>query len=420
MTGYLGNLPLLPSTKLAEGGVSADLVLHGAFPFHGELGYLSDAKDSFPHVNHVAEKFEASVPANFDDFVEANTQFKSWPACKNKVKKCPNCAKAVAFSMNKCNSCGTDITTVSVSYTPNIFVGFIFGIQKGPFPLTISLRHQCENYLVFDDVLSLTSAHVNAIPTSKYIPDFRLLFSRPAEGKQIVRELQDRAWNVLQKQFLTNAAWKKRLLKKGESITALELAKHVIAGFNYPPSQYQLHLQYMLPPFLPFQYYQYLKGLHFTKGRFVPVEYALAVLELGVPYPVTMDTTLEAIFDFYKARGVDYYAIWEYEYKRYGESHKVLANWQREDFSHVFSNGKAYRGKDAVEGVDEAKTQANDKLVLQNYGRPYEGKPTGTYYKFAKRNRSDMEDWSPSASAGSCSSGASNSSTNSATTTKTK
>jgi len=390
-------------------GVSTELALHGAFAFQGDLGYLSDAKDSFPHVHHVAEKFEAQVAANFDDFVDANAQFKSWTACKNKVKKCPSCAKAVAFSMSKCNNCGTDITTVSISHTPNIFIGFMFGIQKGPFPLTISLRHQCENYLVFDDVLSLTSAHVNAIPTSKYIPDFRHLFARPAEGKAIVRELQDRAWSVLQKQFLTNAAWKKRVLRKGESITTAEVAKHVIAGFNYPPSQYQLHLQYMLPPFLPFQYYQYLRGLHFTKGRFVPIEYALAVFELGVPYPVTADTTLEALFDFYKVRGVDYNAIWEYEYKRYGESHRALSNWQREDFSYVFSGGKAYRGKDVVEGVDESKTQANDKLVLQNYGRPYDGKPTGTYYKFAKRSRSDVDDWSASVVSGNCSSSSSSS-----------
>jgi hypothetical protein len=318
--------------------------------------------------------------------------------------------------MSKCNNCGTDITTVSISFTPNIFIGFMFGIQKGPFPLTISLRHQCENYLVFDDVLSLTSAHVNAIPTSKYIPDFRLLFARPAEGKAIVRELQDRAWNVIQKQFLTNAAWKKRFLKKGESISTSEIAKHVIAGFNYPPSQYQLHLQYMLPPFLPFQYYQYLKGLHFTKGRFVPIEYAMAVFELGVPYPVTADTTLEALFDFYKVRGVDYNAIWEYEYKRYGESHRALANWQREDFSYIHSNGKAYRGREVVEGVDESKLQVNDKLVLQNYGRPYDGKPTGTYYKYAKRARWDVDDWSASLTSSSCSSSGSSTTTSTTTT----
>jgi len=135
------------------------------------------------------------------------------------------------------------------------------------------------------------------------------------------------------------------------------------------------------------------------------------VFELGIPYPVTTETTLEELFEFYKVRGVDYNAIWEYEYKRYGESHKALANWQREDFSYVFSGGKAYRGKDVVAGVDESKTQANDKLVLQNYGRPYDGKPTGTYYKFAKRLRSDVDDWTAAAATGNCSSSSSSSTT---------
>ena len=45
------------------------------------------------------------------------------------------------------------------------------------------------------------------------------------------------------------------------------------------------------------------------------------------------------------------------------------------------------------EGVDDpdstlqGKLFNSDKLALQNYGRPYDacsGKPTGTYYKFAK------------------------------------
>jgi len=36
-----------------------------------------------------------------------------------------------------------------------------------------------------------------------------------------------------------------------------------------------------------------------------------------------------------------------------------------------------------------------DKVVLQNYGRPYiGGKPTGTYYKFAKKvEDNDVKVW---------------------------
>ena len=37
--------------------------------------------------------------------------------------------------------------------------------------------------------------------------------------------------------------------------------------------QFQLHIQYMLPPFLPFHYVQYLEGNHMTSQRFFPLEY---------------------------------------------------------------------------------------------------------------------------------------------------
>ena len=39
-----------------------------------------------------------------------------------------------------------------------------------------------------------------------------------------------------------------------------------------------------------------------------------------------------------------------------------------------------------AEARDAKAVQAADKLALQNYGRPYSaaGKPTGTFYKYAK------------------------------------
>lgn len=51
------------------------------------------------------------------------------------------------------------------------------------------------------------------------------------------------------------------------------------------PSQYQLHLQVILPPFMPVHWDMFKKGVHFTKGRFVPVEFILPALELQQPVP---------------------------------------------------------------------------------------------------------------------------------------
>lgn len=53
-------------------------------------------------------------------------------------------------------------------------------------------------------------------------------------------------------------AWREKHFRDWRSYDEEKLRPLAIAGFNSPPSQYQLHLQFMLPPFLPFQYYQYL------------------------------------------------------------------------------------------------------------------------------------------------------------------
>ena len=76
---------------------------------------------------------------------------------------------------------GYDLTSTEISHTNNIFTSFIYGIARGPFPFTISLRSQSENILVFDDLLSLSPCHVNVIPSDVYLRDSRALFCRPVE-----------------------------------------------------------------------------------------------------------------------------------------------------------------------------------------------------------------------------------------------
>lgn len=284
----------------------------------------------------------------------------------------------------------------------------MYGIEKGPFPFTISLRSEDEHYLVFDDLLALTPVHLNSVTTSVYMPDWRYLLKDPPRGLKILDDLFERCWKVTKEQFLSNVEWRRKLLHGGDRIEDLEsLRREIAAGFNYPPSQYQLHMQFMLPPFLPFQYLQYLKGVHFTHQRFFPLEYARKVLQLLIDtkesYDVPLDNLpIEDTIAHFKARGIDYDAIHKECYDRYGESHRRLANWAPEDFECIAVQDKLHpllfdeEKKDGVatfneEGEhlkEEAKqVTANDKVVLQNYGRPYnqENKPTGSYYSLAKQ-----------------------------------
>jgi hypothetical protein len=126
----------------------------------------------------------------------------------------------------------------------------------------MSLRHEDEECLVFDDLLALTPCHLNSVPTTAYMPDWRYLLKDPAQGLALIDRLFNRCCQVVEEQFYADEAWRARTFK--DSPTFAQLRPHIAAGFNYPPSQYHLHLQFILPPLLPFQYALYLQGAYNT------------------------------------------------------------------------------------------------------------------------------------------------------------
>lgn len=375
---------------------------------------LSGAKDkAFPHIPQPWSKrckptFDGT-PAEFLkaygkerlECKRATSETKSAGAAlaeqlRNRVRRCPNCSKVNAVTLTDCNSCGTRLPE-EVSFTNNVFTGFIFGIARGPFPFTISLRHESESLLVFDDLLQLSTCHVNCIPTDCYIPDLRVLFEMPKRGLALVRRMVAAVWGVVEGQFLSNPEWVRKTLRTGADKPDA-LRKHLVSGFNFPPSQFQLHLQAMLPPFTPFHYGMYLRGRHFTYGRFFPVEYVLAALELQKPMRGAADRPVSDTVRFFNDLGVRYDTYWKDTYARFGTSHNALSNWDGKDFTHVVVEPGAGQPSrvvpadfaEAKEGTTCPTAQAlqkQDKLCLQNYGRPYskEGRPVGTYYKFAKK-----------------------------------
>lgn len=105
---------------------------------------------------------------------------------------------------------------------------------------------------------------------------------------------------MLKEQFLSRADWRSSVLRSGVQLSDAELVRMVCAGFNYPPSQYQLHLQFIMLPLLPFQYEQYLRGIHFTHGRFFPLQYVRAVLALDAPMAIDDNTPIESIINYFK------------------------------------------------------------------------------------------------------------------------
>eukprot|EP00936_MAST-01D_sp_MAST-1D-sp1_P001971 g1971.t1 len=417
----------------------------------GKVGWLAGAKsDAFisalvnvpPRSSTAAPRFNGSM----DDLLrglpskgeggEAVERLRA--QLQNEVKKCAKCGKPNGFSMLNCNACGALLPDELVR-TPNVFAGFLYGVARGPFPYTISLRMETPDLLVIDDLLSMTPCHLNAIPASHYIRDWRQLLMRPSAALSLLTKLESAAWSVVETQFLANEAFRAKIYQgSGWELAALR-ESGIAAGMNFPPSQFQLHLQYMVMPLLP-QHFALLKeGHHYTKGRFFPLEYLRAVLssleeraDVAAAFSAEFnpDSSIESIVAFFTAHGVaDYDQVHAAFLARIEHAHRALANWRHEDFEFALVAGgdAVYRlraADAAAEGVLEgssssestcgagdagagvqlavvpsmtkAEVTAADKLVLQNYGRPYDGaKPGGTFFQFACDTAAPVPNWLP-------------------------
>jgi len=355
-----------------------------------ELILSGPRASSFTYVNQTAERTPPAFPGTVTEFIEKVPGVIA-SQLRNRVKLCPKCDKVNAYTLQFCNNCCSDLSDVEIGYTDNVFTGFIFGIKDTKFPLIISLRYQNERLIVFDDLMQATPCHLNCIHTATYLPDLRCLFEKPAEGLSLIKEMHEAAWQVAKKEFLGNKAFRGKIMPKTLQLTDQEMLRYVISGLNFPPSQFQLHLQFMLPPLMPFHYHMYLNARHFTLERFFPVEYILnALSSLTAPIKGAKDMDIVRLIELVTEKtGVNYYKYHSECYARYGSSHQELAAWDPEDFERVIVNSEIVcRANDMspYEKQDLTAVKKEDALGLQNYGRPFvNGRPSGTFYKYAKK-----------------------------------
>mmetsp|Transcript_43217 Transcript_43217/g.128037 ORF Transcript_43217/g.128037 Transcript_43217/m.128037 type:complete len:380 (+) Transcript_43217:49-1188(+) len=355
--------------------------------------YLAKLKDpsSYPHVDLRLEKCDAAFSGTLDEFRKQHEGDEALLArLLNKVKVCP-CGKACAFTLTECNSCGAALD-VPITTNDNVFMAFVYGVAKGKFPFGISIRAQTPKFLCFDDMLQLSPCHLNAIPTSTYIPDLRYLFKDPAAGLALINEMFSIAAQAALDQFWGDEAFRKKVFAgRPTPSTQEEVLKYAACGMNYPPSMYQLHLQFIHFPMLPFQYHMARKQQHYHHGRFFSLEYLRAALACGdkVKMDVQEDTPISSVIDLVAAAGVHYENLHREltEKNRWTQEH--FGSWSEDDFEccvvndHVFDNAS----HQLVTSSDPKDIQVADKKALENYGRPHvDGRPTGlTYYSHAKK-----------------------------------
>lgn len=336
---------------------------------------------------------------------------------RNKVKKCASCHKPNGFTLKTCNQCGVSLVEEPICFTPNVFMAFALGIaHSGTFPLTISARFQNERIIVMDDLLALSPLHFNVIPTDVFVPDWRYLLRRPSSGLELVDRMMDACLLVAKEQFLSEDTWRAALLRHPDEFDA---ERHFLCGFNFPPSQYQLHIQFICPNLMPFQHAQFLNGVHFTYKRFFPFDYVRRCLELlvssgasptGISMPQPLledDADVEDIIRFFETSFHHNYDAHHGTFvRKAAELSARFSNWSQSDFSGAVvllsdgavssssHDGSLVAATGTVVPCVASQLAAADKITLQNYGRPYDalGRPVGTYYGFPKTpNDIDLE-----------------------------
>lgn len=355
-------------------------------------GFKPECVSSYPTVSRPPARFDAKIDGTIDSVAKLDVQ--GFRQCLyNDVKVCKDCSKPCAFTITTCNNCGSNLTDVPLSQSENVFTAFLLGVKyagKG-FPYTLSLRRETEDVVIFDDLLALTPCHLNCIPKKYYIPDWRYLLLAPKKALELL-DIMEEELNKATDEFLKDEHFRTGVYRSGVSDDAIRSG--ISKSFNYPPSQYQLHIQWIVPPLTPFQLFMTETRNHYIEGRAFPMAYVRKLLELNEVFPVEKDTPVEKIIEHFDKRGINYKEIWSKWFEEVClQSSMNVQNWDPDHFQFLVEAGKVYeftivsgevkRGKE-VSDLSPSALQAQDKVVLQNYGRPYtqDGKPSpGTYLK---------------------------------------
>lgn len=360
---------------------------------YGPGVYLAGLRRELPHADRPLEVSDPLFNGTLDSFREQHAGDK-WllSTLTNTTRRCPKCNKSNGTTVPVCNNCAGSLEGVAIARSDNVFMAFVYGIARGlKTSYTLAIRAQTPDLLCFDDLLSMSVMHFNAVPTSVHLPDIRFLFADPARGLELVNSMFECAAKVALEQFWSNEAIRKKFFKGEPPPPSPDaMLGLVMAFFNHPPSMFQLHLQFVHLPLLPHHFSMMLEDAHFRKGRCYPLEYVRAGLQLGdaARIAVTEQTSMDEIVARLDALGLSYDAAHTAAREKCCRG-QARYSWDVEDFKYRVVGDKVLstEAHEEVQGQDALWIREVDKLMLKSYGRPFdaEGKPSATYYRFAKR-----------------------------------
>ena len=310
----------------------------------------------------------------------------------NQVKRCHACSKSCGKTIDVCNNCGVSLRNSPIVRSDNALMGFVYGIKFcDNYFLGTSIRYQDPDYLVYDDIMQTTPIHLNSIPTFVYVPDFRYLFSNPSKGLELISNLLENAVRAAT-QMLTNESFREKFFSRPandymDSVGLETFARHsALHGFNYPPSQYQIHLQFIIPPYTPYHSVLFEEGKHGNLNRFFTFDFIQKVLiflkanNQAIQLSEIEPYSGEKLVGFIQERTnnvIDYYDCFRNAMQRHKQNNEAFCNWTEDDFK-----CRVERAPDGQVSPELDEILKRDKELLESYGKG----PLGLqFYSFAKR-----------------------------------
>lgn len=350
-------------------------------------GGIDDGRWKYSPVTVVGHR-DPNFAGSVKDFMRLHPELSSH--LTNEVKICSSCTKSCGKTLHACNNCGGDIAEHPIERSDNALMGFVYGIQfSDNYYLGTSIRYQDADFLVYDDIMQTTVVHLNSIPSYVYVPDFRHLFEKPIEGLALVRRLYDNAVtaavSILSNNEFLSTFFSPESLEIMKTVGTREFVlRHVFAGFNYPPSQCQLHLQFILPPYMPYHAVLLEEGKHGSVNRFFTYEYIVRALEVLVYRGEVIRLSEidglsgEHLVDTINKRAnLDYKVSFTEAMNRQKANDAKLSNWKQSDFKYLVArigNDKICLPlRDPDNSVDADKITRHDKKVLESYGKGHLG-----------------------------------------------
>ena len=212
-----------------------------------------------------------------------------------RVCESSDCKKPLGPSLQSCNKCKTKQTKLLIS--DNISSNLVSLLYRLSYNDRSLLKDTCNElylsnpilydsdcietedntdiaFMTYSDILDLSIVHLNAIPMNTWCPNITYLFKYPYSGIKLIKNL----YHACQQSAL-------QIIRKISGIDIKSIpGKFLAVGFNFPPSENQLHLQFLVMP-MKIGEYELLKedsethlSIHFTQYRFIFYKYILRAL----------------------------------------------------------------------------------------------------------------------------------------------